>query len=83
MNPKKKKKKKRRRNWPSLPSPKRSQVRPIQKAPKKFEICQLLTIRHEKHLAPTKRYLWVEGGVYTMQNMIANTDYKKVVMVGD
>ena len=37
----------------------------------------------ENFLAPTKKYLRVVGGVYTMQTMDTNTEYQKVVRVGD
>ena len=33
-------------------------------------------------IPPQKKYLWV-GGVYTMENKDTNTDYQKVVRVGD
>ena len=65
------------------PLPKGVRSTLYRRPPKNLKFCQLLTTRHEKNLAPTKRYLWVEGGVHTMQNMDTNTDYKKVVMVGD
>ena len=39
--------------------------------------------KKKKKLAPhKKKYLWV-GGLYTMENNNANTDYHKFVRLGD
>ena len=65
------------------PLPKGIRSTQYRRPPRNLKFCQLLTTRHKKILAPTKRYLWVEGEVYTMQNMDTNTDYKKVITVGD
>ena len=36
-----------------------------------------------KKIIPHKKYLWVGGGVYIMENSDTDTDYQKVVRVGD
>ena len=38
-------------------------------------------VKKEKN-SPSQKHLWV-GGVYAMENRDANTDYQKVVRVGD
>lgn len=42
-----------------------------------------LLLLDTKKLSPTKKYLWMSGGVYIMENKDKNTDYQKDVRVGD
>ena len=54
------------------------------KVPQKFEIYPVPSCKiRKKILAPTKKYVWVAGRVYTMENKDTNTNYQKVVRVGD
>ena len=76
-------------NGPSPPPlPKMKLDCPIQKVPKKFEIfpAPSYKIQEKKTLAPPpQRNIcgWGVGGVHTMENKATNTDYQKVVRVGD
>ena len=57
---------------------------PKQKGPKKFEIFQAPSYKtRKKFLALHEKNICEWAGVYTMENKDTNTDYQKVVRVGD
>ena len=67
-----------------VPLYQRKLVPPKWKVPKKFEIYPAPSYKiREKILASTKTYVWVAWRVYTMENKDTNTNYQKVVRVGD
>ena len=74
------------RKWPSPPLPKRKLGPPKIEGPKKFEIFQAYSYKTHKKIFPSTKKIFVSGGwggVYTMENKDTNTDYQKVVRVGD
>ena len=62
------------RKWPSPHLPKRKLGPPIQKVPKKFEVFPALLQGTKKTFSPhKKKYLWMGGRAYTMENKDTNT----------
>ena len=62
--------------------PKKEIGPPIQKVPKIFEIFPAPDYKTQKNKPLTKKNVWV-GGVYAMENKDTNTDYQKLVSLGD
>ena len=53
-------------------------------SPRNLKCSEFLATGCKKNFhPPPKKYLWVERGLYTMENKDANTDYQKVVRVGN
>ena len=73
------------KKWPSPPFRKRKLGPPNKESPHEFEIFSGASYKiRKKDLAPhKKKYLWVGGGVYTMKYNNTNTDYHKLVRLGD
>ena len=52
------------------------------RAPRNLKYSKPLATIHEIFSPPQKKYLWL-GGIYTIENKDTNTDYQKVVRVGN
>ena len=63
----------------------KKEIRSLQnrRAPRNLKFSKPLATRHEKYFQSSKKIFVGGGGVYAMESKDTNTDYQKVVRVGD